>query len=144
MSLIIGRTDDVETCRALRRTVFIEEQGVSEAEEMDGRDGEAAHLLARLDGMAIGTARLFLDPPEGRIGRVCVLAPHRGTGAGAALIEAAIGLLRGSEGIERARLGAQIHTLDFYRRFGFEAEGPVYDDAGIAHRHMVLSLGDGR
>ncbi len=144
MSLIVARTEDVAACSALRRTVFIEEQGVSEADEMDGRDGEAVHLLARLDGTAIGSARLLLDPPAGKIGRVCVLGPHRGTGAGVALVEAAIGVLRGTDGIDRARLGAQIHALDFYRRFGFEAEGPIYDDAGIPHRDMVLSLAPAR
>jgi predicted GNAT family N-acyltransferase len=31
---------------AVRRTVFIEEQGVSEAEEMDGRDETATHVVA--------------------------------------------------------------------------------------------------
>lgn len=140
MSLIVSRTDDVATCLALRRTVFIEEQGVSEADEMDDRDGEAIHLLARLDGLAVGTARILADPPEGRIGRICVLAAHRGTGIGVALVEAALGLLHGTGGVETAALGAQMHALDFYRRFGFEAEGPIYDDAGIPHRKMVLSL----
>ena len=27
----------------------------------------------------------------------------------------------------------------FYERLGFVAEGPVYDDAGIPHRDMVLT-----
>jgi predicted GNAT family N-acyltransferase len=31
---------------AVRRTVFIEEQGVSEAEEMDGRDEDTTHFVA--------------------------------------------------------------------------------------------------
>jgi peptide chain release factor 2 len=32
---LITETRDIATCRALRRTVFIEEQGVSEADEVD-------------------------------------------------------------------------------------------------------------
>ena len=52
-------TDDLDTCRALRRAVFIDEQGVTEAEEWDGRDGDAIHLLARdATGAAAGTARI--------------------------------------------------------------------------------------
>lgn len=141
MSLIVARTGGLDVCRTLRRAVFIEEQGVSEAEEMDGRDAEAIHLLARLDGMAVGTARILLDPPRGKIGRVCVLPAHRGTGVGVALVQAAVGVLREEDGIETATLGAQIHALDFYRRRGFAAEGPIFDDAGIPHRQMVLSLG---
>lgn len=141
MSLIVARTNDLATCRMLRRAVFIEEQGVSEAEEMDRRDDDAIHLLARRDGVAVGTARILLDPPRGKIGRVCVLPAHRGTGIGVALIEAAVGVLRREDGIETATLGAQLHALDFYRRRGFAAEGPIFDDAGIPHRQMVLSLG---
>ena len=140
MSLIVARTEDLAACHDLRRTVFIEEQGVTEAEEIDGRDGEAIHLLARLGGVAVGTARLLLDPPKGKIGRVCVLPAHRGTGVGVALMEAAVGVLRHEAGIDTATLGAQIHALDFYRHRGFEARGPIFDDAGIPHRQMVLSL----
>ncbi|MCB1093402.1 MAG: GNAT family N-acetyltransferase, partial [Verrucomicrobiae bacterium] len=54
----------------IRRIVFIEEQGVSEALEIDGRDPECVHALARDgSGEVIGTARLL---PEGKIGRVAV------------------------------------------------------------------------
>jgi predicted GNAT family N-acyltransferase len=37
-------------------------------------------------------------------------------------------------------LGAQVHALGFYERLGFAAVGPVYRDAGIEHRDMVLEL----
>lgn len=73
----IERTDDIEACRALRRTVFIEEQGVSEAEEIDDLDGEAIHLLATDAGRPVGTARLLVRGETGKIGRVCVLAHCR-------------------------------------------------------------------
>ena len=48
---MIEETTDLETCRAIRRAVFIVEQAVPEAEEWDGRDGEAmARLYRELDG----------------------------------------------------------------------------------------------
>ena len=54
---MIEETTDLETCRAIRRAVFIVEQNVPEAEEWDGRDGDAIHLLARdATGAAVGTA----------------------------------------------------------------------------------------
>ena len=68
MSLLVTRTDDMDACRALRRAVFIEEQNVPEDLEWDGRDGEAVHMLARLDGQAVGTLRMFLTPPTAKIG----------------------------------------------------------------------------
>ena len=45
------------TCAELRRTVFIEEQGVSEAEEIDGLDDICTHVLATSDGTPVGAAR---------------------------------------------------------------------------------------
>ncbi|TGD65687.1 GNAT family N-acetyltransferase [Tabrizicola sp. WMC-M-20] len=136
----IAPTRDIATCRQLRRSVFIEEQGVSEADEVDDKDEEAIHILATVDGTPMGSARLLLSGDTGKIGRVCLLAAARGTGLGAALMEAAIAELRRQPGITRAKLGAQTHALGFYERLGFTAEGPVYDDAGIPHRDMVLVL----
>lgn len=140
MTLEIGETRDIATCQALRRVVFIEEQGVSPQDEMDGRDGAARHLLARLDGAPIGTARLLTEGPVGKIGRVCVRAEARGKGVGVALIRAAVELFRGVPGVEKVKLGAQTHAMGFYAALGFEAVGEVYQDAGIPHRDMVLGL----
>ncbi|RGP38686.1 GNAT family N-acetyltransferase [Pseudotabrizicola alkalilacus] len=136
----IAPTRDIAACLRLRRAVFIEEQGVSEAEELDNKDEGAIHMLATLDGVPMGSARLLLSGDTGKIGRVCVLPAARGTGLGAALMRAALDELRRQPGITRAKLGSQTHALGFYERLGFVAEGPVYDDAGIPHRDMVMTL----
>lgn len=140
MTLVIEETHDLAACHALRRTVFIEEQGVPEAEELDDQDAGAVHLLARLDGRPVGSARLILKGDTGKIGRVCVLKDQRGTGLGAALMRAALDTLRARPGISRATLGSQVHAIAFYEKLGFVAEGPVYDDAGIPHRDMSRAL----
>lgn len=140
MTLLITITTDIATCRALRRTVFIEEQGVSEADEVDDQDGAAIHLLARLDGFPMGTARLVVSGEVGKIGRVCVLSGHRGAGHGAALIRAAVAQLRIMPGIRFAKLGAQTHALGFYTALGFSGVGDEFNDAGIPHREMVMQL----
>lgn len=140
MTLEIVETRDIALCRHLRRVVFIEEQGVSEADEVDDLDDVALHLLAVMDGVAVGSARLLVQGEVGKIGRVCVLKQARGAGIGAALIKAAVTRFRGIEGVTKAKLGAQVHALGFYEGLGFEAFGPVYDDAGINHRDMVLGL----
>ncbi len=140
MNLTIETTRDIATCHRLRRLVFIEEQGISLQDEIDGRDAEALHLLARWNGRPVGTARILLAADHGKIGRVCVLADARNRGIGAALIRAALDRLRQEPGITTARLGAQIHALDFYAALGFTAEGPEYLDAGIPHRDMTCVL----
>ncbi len=140
MTLEIVETRDIALCRHLRRVVFIEEQGVSEADEVDDLDEVALHLVALVGGEAVGSARLLVQGEVGKIGRVCVLRQARGAGTGAALIKAAVARFRRMDGVTKAKLGAQLHALGFYEALGFETRGPVYDDAGIAHRDMVLGL----
>ncbi len=43
-------------------------------------------------------------------------------------------------GFATVLLNAQVQALDFYRRFGFVAEGEVFPDAGIPHQAMRLEL----
>jgi predicted GNAT family N-acyltransferase len=136
----ITLTRDIATCRRLRRTVFIEEQGVSEADEVDDKDDAALHLLATEQGRAVGTARIIVSGDTGKIGRVCVLADQRGKGIGALLIRQAIAVLRQNPAIKTAKLGAQTHALAFYENLGFTAYGPLFDDAGIEHQNMALPL----
>lgn len=140
MTLLIARTTDIATCQALRRAVFIEEQGVSAALEVDGRDDAAIHLLAEVEGRPVGTARLLTEGDTGKIGRVCVLAEMRGTGLGKALIRAAVAEFRAMPGIAKVKLGAQTRATGFYEGLGFRAYGPVYDDAGIEHRDMGMEF----
>jgi ElaA protein len=131
---------DIATCQALRRVVFIHEQGVSEADEIDGLDGRAVHLLA-WDGLCpVGTARLLVKGAVGKIGRVCVLPEVRGTGLGAALIRAALAELGRMPGVTEAYLGSQSHATGFYEKLGFVAEGEEFLDAGLPHRHMRRAL----
>jgi predicted GNAT family N-acyltransferase len=130
---------DIATCRALRRTVFIEEQGVPEADEIDDLDDIAVHLLAHIGGQAVGSARLLTYGNAGKVGRVCVLKVARGQGVGAALTRAAIDHFA-RQGLGAVKLSAQISALPFYERLGFAAHGPIYLDAGIEHRDMQLLL----
>ena len=140
MTLTIGVTADIAACRALRRRVFIEEQGVSEADEVDDLDDQAVHILATQNGLPVGSARLLTYGDTGKIGRVCVLQQARGTGLGAALMQAAVAQFRTVPGIKRVKLGAQLHALSFYERLGFTPYGDVFLDAGIPHRDMLLEL----
>ncbi|KGJ23781.1 GNAT family N-acetyltransferase [Paracoccus sanguinis] len=138
--MIVAVTEDFDACMAIRQRVFVEEQNVPPEMEHDEYDATAVHLLARdAEGRAVGTARLLIDGADAKIGRVAVLAEARGTGAGLALMRAALAELR-HRGVAEARLGSQTHAIGFYEKLGFAAEGPEYDDAGIPHRDMTLRL----
>ena len=140
MSRWVAKTFDLETCLLLRRVVFIDEQNVPEAEELDNYDTTAIHLLGFEGDTPAGTARIVLHGATGKIGRVCVLKPYRGKGLGADLIKAALAELREMPQITTARLGAQTHALGFYEALGFTAYGSEYMDACIPHFDMERAL----
>lgn len=124
---------DAQALQALRRSVFVDEQAVPEAEEWDGIDPECQHVLARsLDGTPIGCGRLT---PQGQIGRMAVVADWRGRGVGAALLTALLDQAR-QNGLQEVRLHAQHHAVGFYQRHGFQAHGDCFEEAGITHQAM--------
>jgi predicted GNAT family N-acyltransferase len=125
-----------EEAKRIRFTVFVEEQRVPADLEMDENDAASLHALAYADGQAIGTGRLL---PDGHIGRMAVLKQWRGRGAGKAMLRRLIDAAR-RRGHREVALSAQVHALEFYRAEGFEPEGPVYEEAGIAHQAMRLRL----
>ncbi|MGH8264073.1 MAG: GNAT family N-acetyltransferase [Steroidobacteraceae bacterium] len=121
----------------LRRTVFIEEQRVPEHEEWDSADPVSIHALAcTANRDAVGTGRL---EPLGKIGRIAVLTTHRGIGVGARILRWLIEEAA-RRGLKAVYLHAQTHALPFYQRFGFVAEGAVFDEVGIPHQLMRLEL----
>lgn len=135
----IEMSDDIALARDLRRIVFIDEQGVTLADEIDDLDEVSTHLIAWDGDKAVGTARITIVKGVAKIGRVCVLRSNRGTGLGARLILASLDVGRTHKAAQ-AKLGAQVHALGFYEKLGFTAIGPVFDDAGIPHRDMVCPL----
>ncbi|WP_456267814.1 GNAT family N-acetyltransferase [Kushneria sp. AK178] len=125
-----------DTCSHIRRIVFIQEQGVDESEELDALDSECTHFLIRDGVMPCGTARLL---PDGHIGRVAIVASHRGRGLGARLMHHVIAHARAQQ-FTQCELSAQTRATGFYEQLGFVAHGTVYMEAGIAHRDMTLRL----
>lgn len=128
---------DRDALRAIRETVFVQEQQVPVEEEWDELDPDCRHVLARDDaGTPIGTGRLT---PQHTIGRMAVLADWRGRGVGAALLQALIDRAR-ALGWDRVSLHAQVRAIGFYERYGFVPEGETFMEAGIEHLTMTRAL----
>ena len=127
--------------RALRREVFIEEQGIPAALATDDADITAVHAITRNRlGRPLGTGRLLTAAPGvGRIGRMAVMRALRGGGAGRAVLDALVAAAR-DRGDREVVLDAQITAVEFYRRAGFARRGPQFVEAGIVHQPMVLPL----
>jgi len=120
----------------IRFAVFVEEQGVPPELEMHEHDAVSVHALAFDEDKTIGTGRLL---PDGHIGRMAVLKDWRGRGAGRALLRKLVEAAR-RRGDREVLLSAQVHALGFYLSEGFRPEGPVYEEAGIAHQAMRRRL----
>lgn len=121
----------------IRFAVFVEEQRVPAALEIDAQDPLSLHALAFVaQGGPVATGRLL---PDGHIGRMAVLRRARGTGVGTAVLRALMDAAR-ARGHGDVVLSAQTHAVPFYARLGFVTEGEVYDDAGIPHIDMRRAL----
>lgn len=132
--------DDLDDAFAVRRTVFVEEQGVSEDIEYDGLDEEAIHFLAYDEGEPVGTTRLRpLDASTGKVERVAVRQEWRGEGWGRRLMEAAERTARDRD-LDTLVLHAQQSVEEFYRDCGYETTSSVFEEAGIPHVEMEKGI----
>lgn len=122
-----------EALHRVRQRVFVQEQQVPADLEIDALDPLSTHVLARDSaGEPVGAGRLT---PDGRIGRMAVLAGWRGHGVGEALLLALLDAAR-RQGWREVGLHAQLPARVFYTRQGFLPDGEVFTEAGIAHQHM--------
>jgi len=123
--------------RAVRETVFVQEQNVPVEEEWDALDPQCLHVIARdADGQPIGTGRLT---PEHKLGRMAVLPGWRGRGVGDALLAALVDVAR-QRGWRELALNAQVSAISFYARHGFVPYDARFHEAGIEHQAMRRKL----
>ena len=122
--------------RAIRTSVFIDEQLVAPDFEWDEIDKTAVHLLAIYKNVPIACLRII---DYHKIGRMAVLKDWRKKGLGAALLLEAAKLCK-AHGSKRIYLSAQTHAIGFYEKCGFTVTSTVYQDVHIAHVDMQLDL----
>ena len=119
--------------------MFCVEQGVDEAADRDGRDHEAAQLVAEHDGRIVGTCRLLLDGGMARLGRMAVSRPVARQGRRRAA--AGGGRPRGRRGRRRAHPAARPgRGPRVYDRAGYLPVSDVFVEEGIDHLTMEKRL----
>ena len=143
--------DELADALAVRRTVFVDEQGVPPDLETDAFDDPdaATHFVAYDGDAAVGAARLRPyegeetddgEPPmRAKVERVAVRAERRGEGWGARLMDAVEAEARRS-GFEGLVLHAQTPVEGFYRARGYRTVDEEFEEAGIPHVEMVRTL----
>jgi ElaA protein len=124
----------------LRQDVFVLEQRSFYADVDDG-DQTSWHLCAYNDNTLVGYTRLRPLEPQGyKIERVVCAKAYRGLGLGHKLMQASLKKISSLAAGCEVTLSAQTEALAFYQAYGFVAQGRAYDDGGIEHRDMSLTL----
>jgi predicted GNAT family N-acyltransferase len=137
----VSSRKELEKAFAIRVRVFVREQKVPEEIELDRDDERAAHFLAFSGENAVGTARVVMHGKSAKIGRMAVLKSYRRRGVGKKLLKCAVAVAR-KQNAQNIYLHAQVPVIAFYETMGFRCAGPVFDEAGIPHRKMILSPRD--
>lgn len=133
---IIGHDLDMAAARTIREIVFVVEQEVPPEIEYDEFEESSTHILARLGGQAVGTARWRETKQGYKLERFAVLAEYRGLGVGARMVSYIISQINSGNCIY---LNSQVSAINFYSRLGFQATSDIFYEAAIPHRKMVYN-----
>ena len=130
-------TDDSQLKEAfrIRQEVFVVEQRVDPELEYDEHENISTHYLALIDDKPAGTARFRKTEKGIKLERFAVLESYRNKGVGKALVEHVIKDVKALNPPE-IYLHAQMQVIPFYEKYGFEAKGEIFEEAGILHRIM--------
>jgi predicted GNAT family N-acyltransferase len=137
---LVTSGSELEGAFAVRRQVFVEEQGISEDVELDEHDREALHMVVKDGDRVIGTARvLFWATGLAKMERMAVLQPFRRRGIGREIISFLSEELKNRQ-VEQVVLHAQYAVVAFYKSCGFEEVGSPFWEVGIKHIKMQKQL----
>ncbi len=137
---LVTSDSELEGAFAVRRQVFVQEQGIPEDVELDEHDREAVHMVVKDGYRVIGTARvLYLATGLAKIERMAILQPFRRRGVGRKIISFLSKELKNS-GVEQVVLHAQYAVVAFYRSCGFKETGSPFREVGIKHVKMQKQL----
>ncbi|MCY7806028.1 GNAT family N-acetyltransferase [Bacillus spizizenii] len=130
---------DLHVALAIRRTVFIEEQHVSEFDEFDEYDTlqeQCQHILVFHENQPVGTGRVRIVDHTGKLERICVLKPYRKYGLGKAIISGLENIMQ-EKGMTKFKLHGQTQAAGFYKKLGYQTSSQEFMEDGIPHVLMT-------
>ena len=126
---------DLEAAIGVRFRVFVHEQSIPAAEEVDADDSIATHAIALANGETIGAGRFVIRNHAAIIGRLAVDRPHRRQGIGAQLLKF-LETEAQAQGATEYVLHAQEYVKQFYAARGYVERGAPFLEVGIPHIEM--------
>ncbi|EEI20449.1 Acetyltransferase [Lentilactobacillus hilgardii] len=128
-----------QDAQAIRKSVFVKEQGIDETLEFDGTDGDATHYVAYAQHRPVATARATVTGEGVHIQRVATLKMYRHKGFAKQLLEAILNDPK-YKGETNFYLGAQETAKGLYETLGFKQYGDPFMEVGIKHVNMKKSV----
>ena len=132
---IVTTDQDYRDCLYIRNKVFIEEQNINKKLEYDDKKVSAIYIVAKINLIAIGTARYRSTQIGMKLERFAVLKEYRGLGVGKLLVSFLVKTLKSEKNLY---LNSQKKVAGFYKKLGFKIRGDVFYEAKIPHYKMVL------
>tara|TARA_B100000902_G_C26784707_1_gene656815 strand:+ start:102 stop:524 length:423 start_codon:yes stop_codon:yes gene_type:complete len=132
---IVTTDQDYRDCLYIRNKVFIEEQNINKKLEYDDKKVSAIYIVAKINLIAIGTARYRSTEIGMKLERFAVLKEYRGLGVGKSLVSFLVKILKSEKNLY---LNSQKKVAGFYKKLGFKIRGDVFYEAKIPHYKMVL------
>ena len=140
---VVETAAELEGAVTVRMRVFVGEQGIPAAVEVDDADSapDTVHAVALHQGAVIATGRLLpdVDGKGPHVGRMAVERDWRRNGVGGMVLTFLEEQAR-SLGFRQITLHAQEYVKSFYAQHGYEEVGDMFLEEGIPHREMVKQL----
>jgi predicted GNAT family N-acyltransferase len=136
MFKVVTTFDELLKAFMVRAIVFVEEQNVTFAEEVDEHEHASLHILGEWEGEPIAAARIRFLGEYAKLERICVRSKWRGKNIGRQLVTFMMAVAR-DRGFNKFKMHAQSHLTDFYGQFGFQVVGDLFYEANIPHYVMV-------
>ena len=134
---------ELEGAVAVRMRVFVGEQGIPAAVEVDEADSDpdTVHAVALHGDRVIATGRLLpdVDGKGPHVGRMAVEPQWRRSGVGGRLLTFLEEHSR-ALGFRQITLHAQEYVKSFYAGHGYQEVGDMFLEVDIPHREMVKRL----
>lgn len=121
----------------IRKIVFVDEQHVPLAEEVDQYDQTADHFVGYHDNKPVCCAPILQQDGNWFLGRIAVLKSYRHHQVETLLLQTLLNYVQTKHQPIAVHLFAQSQVVGFYEKLGFIKNGESFIDADIVHFPMV-------
>ncbi|MES9684774.1 GNAT family N-acetyltransferase [Bacillus sp. AFS001701] len=138
----IMNEEELKIAFAIRKDIFVKEQGVPLDDEFDQYDklnGDCQHILVHYNEQPVGTGRIRFVDGVGKLERICILESFRKFGLGKNIIKALEEIAK-EQGASKVKLHGQTHAEGFYKKLGYRTSSDVFIEDGIPHILMLKEL----